>query len=158
MSSETPTTAAPTNAPAERFGVIVQPDLEYRRVIFRPEDAGRLIGAHETATTTDAAFEQEGERYALFYDPEADTRGGQPNPVASLARNTADTANPEFLADPTRAVCGPVLFSAQEGGDLGEATVAAIEQSVRAVANYRADNAEEYELWHNAVVNRRDTE
>ncbi|SDS47308.1 hypothetical protein [Corynebacterium timonense] len=155
--SATPTTT-PTPAAAERFGVLVQPDCDYRRVIFRPEDASRLIGAVEAAATTAAAFEQEGERYALFFDPLADTQGGEPNPVASLARNTADTANPEFLADPTRAICGSVLFAAQEGGNLGEATVEAIAQAVRAVSNYRADNEDEYELWRNAVVNRREAE
>ena len=35
-----------------------------------------------------------------------------------------------------------------------ERTIGKVLQAIRAVENYRDDNAEEYELWRNAVLNR----
>lgn len=152
-STEGPAVAAVESAldDAERFGVLVSPDLTYKRLVFSDAAVAELLGTEEYAGS-DAAFEQEGERFHAFYNPVAGAEQ-EPNPVASLARNTADTANPDFLQDPTRAIRGPVIFCAKEGGNLGEGTIADIEHSIRAVRNFRADHAEEYELWHNAVVN-----
>ena len=78
--------------------------------------------------------------------------------MASLARNTADTNNPAFLTDPTRAICGPVIFTNREGKSVEERTIAAVDQAIRAVENYREDNPEEYELWRNAVRNTTHTQ
>ena len=73
--------------------------------------------------------------------------------MASLARNTAATNNPAFLTDPTRAICGPVIFTNREGKSVEERTIESVDQAIRAVQNYREDNPEEYELWRNAVLN-----
>ena len=93
-------------------------------------------------------------RDSAIFRPDAAQLGQEPNPVASLARNTSETDNPEFLTDPTRAVCGPVIFTAADGGSVNEDTIAEVLQAIRAVENYRADNAEEFDLWRNAVLNR----
>ncbi|WP_245945662.1 hypothetical protein [Corynebacterium senegalense] len=153
----TPGSTPDSTADQGRFGVLVQPDLSYRRIIFDDAAARQLLasgGVEAEVEEAEAAFEQEGERYRALYNAGAAAAGEEPNPIASMARNTADTSNPDFLADPTRAIRGPVIFAAREGGNLGEGSIDALEQAIRALENYRDDETGEYELWHNAVVNR----
>gem|GEM_PF-1772273 len=152
--SHTPiVTTHPEQADRERFGFLVNPDLSYRRIVFDMDTAHRFLGAVAN-DFVDVAFEQEGNRFHAIFNPEAAARGEEPNPVASLARNTADTANPDFLTDPTRAISGPVIFSARDGRSVDEETIDSVEQAIRAVRNYREDHEEEYQLWRNAVLNR----
>ena len=47
-----------------------------------------------------------------------------------------------------------MIFTAADGGSVNEDTIAEVLQAIRAVENYRADNAEEFDLWRNAVLNR----
>ena len=151
------TTTNPEQADRERFGFLVSPDLSYRRIVF-DEDTARdfLGGMHDDFV--DVAFEQEGNRFHALFNPEARAQGAEPNPVASLARNTAATNNPAFLTDPTRAICGPVIFTNREGKSVEERTIESVDQAIRAVENYREDNPEEYELWRNAVRNATHTQ
>ena len=89
-------------ADRERFGFLVNPDLTYRRIVFDEDTARNFLGGFED-DFVDVAFEQEGNRFHALFNPDARAQGAEPNPVASLARNTADTNNPAFLTDPTRA-------------------------------------------------------
>ncbi|WJY96842.1 hypothetical protein [Corynebacterium fournieri] len=140
-------------ADRERFGFLVNPDLTYRRVVFDDDTARESIGGM-TDDVVDVAFDQDGNRFHAIFRPDAAAHGEEPNPVASLARNTAETDNPEFLTDPTRAISGPVIFIARDGSSVDERTIDKVMQAIRAVENYRTDNAEEFELWRNAVKNR----
>ena len=140
-------------ADRERFGFLVNPDLSYKRIVFDEDSARELLGG-VTDDVVDVAFDQEGNRFHAIFRPDALEQGEEPNPVASLARNTAETDNPEFLTDPTRAISGPVIFASREGRSVDERTIDAVIQAIRAVENYRTDNAEEFELWRNAVKNR----
>lgn len=144
-------------ADRERFGFLVNPDLSYRRIVFDEDTARDFLGGFSD-DFVDVAFEQEGNRFHALFNPEARDQGAEPNPVASLARNTADTNNPAFLTDPTRAICGPVIFTNREGKSVEERTIASVDQAIRAVVNYRDDNPEEYELWRNAVLNAENTQ
>ena len=140
-------------ADRERFGFLVNPDLSYRRIVFDDATARETLGG-VTDDVVDVAFDQDGNRFHAIFRPDAAQLGQEPNPVASLARNTAETDNPEFLTDPTRAISGPVIFASRNGGSVDEATVEKVIQAIRAVEHYRNDNAEEFELWSNAVRNR----
>ncbi|OHR21183.1 hypothetical protein [Corynebacterium sp. HMSC034A01] len=153
MSAESTEQFDQSQADRERFGFLVNPDLTYRRIVF-DEDTVRATLGGVTDEVADVAFDQDGNRFHAIFRPDAAQLGQEPNPVASLARNTAETDNPEFLTDPTRAVCGPVIFTASDGDSVNEDTIAEVLQAIRAVENYRADNAEEFELWRNAVLNR----
>ncbi|WP_342319062.1 hypothetical protein [Corynebacterium mayonis] len=146
-------TTHPEQADKERFGFLVNPDLSYRRIVFDMDTAHKFLGSL-VDDFVDVAFEQEGNRFHAIFNPNAGKEGMEPNPVASLARNTADTANPEFLTDPSRAICGPVIFAAKEGKSVDESTISSVEQAIRAVRNYREDAEDEYQLWRNAVINR----
>ncbi|WKD56923.1 hypothetical protein CAPI_01745 [Corynebacterium capitovis DSM 44611] len=146
-------TIDPEQADRERFGFLVNPDLTYRRIVFDLETAHRFLGGL-TDDFVEVAFVQQGSRFHAIFNPAAGQQGAEPNPVASLARNTAATDNPNFLTDPSRAILGPVIFASKEGKSVDEATIESVEQAIRAVRNYRLDNAEEYELWRNAVLNR----
>ncbi|WP_273408244.1 hypothetical protein [Corynebacterium ureicelerivorans] len=140
-------------ADRERFGFLVNPDLTYRRIVFDDDTARETLGGM-TGEVVDVAFDQDGNRFHAIFRPDAVRHGAEPNPVASLARNTAETDNPEFLTDPTRAISGPVIFTARDGASVDERTIDKVLQAIRAVENYRDDNAEEFELWRNAVKNR----
>lgn len=59
-----------------------------------------------------------------------------------------------WLTDPTRAISGLVIFTARDVASVDERTIDKVLQAIRAVENYRDDNAEEFELWRNAVKNR----
>lgn len=99
-------------AERERFGLLVNPDLTYRRIVFDEDSAREMLGGG-TDGVVDVAFDRDGNRFHAIYRVDAGIVGAEPNPVASLARNTAETDTPEFLTDPTRSICGPVIFAAR---------------------------------------------
>ncbi|OFL14433.1 hypothetical protein HMPREF3171_01940 [Corynebacterium sp. HMSC08F01] len=140
-------------AERERFGLLVNPDLTYRRIVFDEDSAREMLGGG-TDGVVEVAFDRDGNRFHAIYRVDAGIVGAEPNPVASLARNTAETDTPEFLTDPTRSICGPVIFAARGGGSISEGTVEEVVNAIRAVENFRNDNPEEFELWRNAVKNR----
>lgn len=136
----------------ERFGFMVNPDLTYRRIIFNADNANQFLGpvVHETVHV---AFVQQGNKFDAIYSPEARDNRALPNPLASMALNTAATENPDFLTDPASAISGPVIFLAREGKSIDDDIVEQIKQAIRAVRHFREDNPEEFQLWQNAVLN-----
>lgn len=135
-------------------GYLVNPDLSRRIIEFEIEQANQFLGGTEEGRVS-VAFQKDGSTYAALYNPNAHADGAEPNPVASLARNTADTGNPRFLQDPIRAICGPVIFvdaAANEDHDI-QTVVDVVEDGIRAVKNYREDHAQEFSLWRAAVLN-----
>ena len=140
MSAETTEQFDQGQADRERFGFLVNPDLTYRRIVFDEDTVRETLGG-VTDDVVDVAFDQEGNRFHAIFRPDAAQLGQEPNPVASLARNTAETDNPEFLTD-------------RDGASVDERTIEKVLQAIRAVENYRTDNAEEFDLWRNAVLNR----
>lgn len=133
-------------------GFLVNPDLTRRTIEFELEHAQQFLGG-ATEDRVSVAFQEDGSTYAALFNPDAKAEGADPNPVASLARNTADTGNSAFLQDPIRAISGPVIFVDAEGEDVTDEVIAGVENSIRAVKNYRDDNPEEYQLWRAAVLN-----
>ncbi|HJG42538.1 hypothetical protein ACEE90_10680 [Corynebacterium phoceense] len=134
-------------------GYLVNPDLTRRQINFELEHAQQFLGG-ATEDRVAVAFQDDGSTYAALFNPNAKAEGAEPNPVASLARNAAATGNSAFLQDPIRAICGPVIFVDAEGQDEPiEVVIAAVENGVRAVKNYREDQPEEYQLWRAAVMN-----
>lgn len=136
----------------EKFGLLVNPDLTFHRIVFDLDDANQFLGP-VVQEGVKVAFEREGSVYEAFYSPEAKERSAEPNPVASMARNTAATDNPSFLQDPSTAISGPVIFTGRGGKSIDDDVVEEIKNTIRAVRNYREDNEEEYQLWRNAVLN-----
>lgn len=136
----------------EKFGLLVNPDLTFHRIVFDLDDANQFLGPVVNEGVR-VAFEQDGPVYEAFYSPEAKERSAEPNPVASMARNTAATENPSFLQDPSTAISGPVIFVGRGGKSIDDDVVEEIKNTIRAVRNYRQDNEEEYQLWRNAVLN-----
>lgn len=136
----------------EKFGLLVNPDLTFHRIVFDLDDANQFLGP-VVQEGVKVAFEREGAVYEAFYSPEAKERSAEPNPVASMARNTAATDNPSFLQDPSTAISGPVIFTGRGGKSIDDDVVEEIKNTIRAVRNYREDNEEEYQLWRNAVLN-----
>ncbi len=134
------------------IGFLVNPDLTYRVIEFDLEDANQFLGGTMQDRVA-VAFQEDGALYAALYSPEAKECRAEPNPVASLARNTAATGNPSFLTDPTAAISGPVIFVDAEGEDNIDAVIEPVKNSIRAVRNYREDNEEDYRLWRAAVLN-----
>ena len=100
MSAETTEQFDQNQADRERFGFLVNPDLTYRRIVFDEETVRETLGG-VTEKFDDVAFDQDGNRFHAIFRPDAAQLGQEPNPVASLARNTSETDNPEFLTDPT---------------------------------------------------------
>lgn len=133
-------------------GFLVNPDLTRRQIEFELDHAQEFLGGDKEDRVS-VVFQEDGSTYAALFNPEAKAEGAEPNPVASLARNAADTGNASFLQDPIRAISGPVIFVDAEGNDDIETVIAAVEHGIRALNNYREDSPEEYELWHNAVRN-----
>ena len=128
-------------------GFLVNPDLTRRKLEFELEHANQFLGG-TTEDRVSVVFQEDGTTYAALYNPEAKAEGAEPNPVASLARNSA------FLQVPIRSICGPVIFVDAEGEDKTiDAVIESVEQGIRAVKNYREDNPEEYTLWRAAVIN-----
>lgn len=134
------------------IGFLVNPDLTRRKITFELEHANQFLGG-ATEDRVAVAFQEDGSTYAALFNPDARAEGAEPNPVASLARNTADTGNSAFLQDPIRAISGAVIFVGAEGDDITDDVVEGVENSIRAVHNYREDNPEEYQLWRAAVIN-----
>ncbi|MDN6551839.1 MAG: hypothetical protein L0L28_03575 [Corynebacterium flavescens] len=135
------------------IGFLVNPDLSHRKIDFELEHANQFLGG-VTEGRVSVAFQDDGTTYAALYNPQAKHDGAEPNPVASLARNAADTGNSRFLQDPIRAICGPVIFVDSAGKDDSiDAVMEAVAHGIRAVKNYREDMPEEYHLWRAAVIN-----
>lgn len=134
------------------IGFLVNPDLTYRTIEFELEEANQFLGG-TTQDRVAVAFQEDGALYAALYSPQAKEHRAEPNPVASLARNTAATGNPAFLTDPTAAISGPVIFVAAEGDDDIASVIEAVKNSIRAVRTYQEDNEEDYRLWRAAVLN-----
>lgn len=136
----------------EKFGLLVNPDLSFHRIVFDIDSANQFLGP-VVQESVKVAFEQDGPTYDAYFSPEAKEKSADPNPVASMARNTAATDNPAFLQDPSTAISGPVIFTGREGKSIDDEVVEGIKNTIRAVRNYRQDNEEEYQLWRNAVLN-----
>ena len=133
-------------------GFLVNPDLTRRKIEFELEHANQFLGG-ATEDRVSVVFQDDGSTYAALFNPQAKA-GAEPNPVASLARNAADTGNSAFLQDPIRAISGPVIFVEADGeSDNFDAVIDAVENGIRAVRNYREDFPEEYNLWRAAVIN-----
>nr|WP_306428871.1 hypothetical protein [Corynebacterium sp. 76QC2CO] len=133
-------------------GLLVNPDLTHRVIEFDLEHANQFLGG-TVEDRVAVAFQEDGSTYAALFNPGAKAEGAAPNPVASLARNTAATQNPAFLQDPMNAICGSVIFVESEGNEVSEGIVQAVKDSIRAVENYLEDFPEEYALWRAAVRN-----
>ncbi|MBK4157806.1 hypothetical protein GWO69_10395 [Corynebacterium macginleyi] len=134
-------------------GFLVNPDLTCRKIEFELEHANQFLGGTIEGRVS-VVFQDDGTTYAALYNPEAKQEGADPNPVASLARNAADTGNSAFLQDPIRAISGPVIFVDAEGEeDTIDKVIASVERGIRAVKNYREDFPDEYTLWRAAVIN-----
>ncbi|ART22019.1 hypothetical protein CBE89_11350 [Corynebacterium striatum] len=134
-------------------GFLVNPDLTRRKIEFELEHANQFLGG-ATEDRVSVVFQDDGSTYAALFNPQAKAEGAEPNPVASLARNAADTGNSAFLQDPIRAISGSVIFVEADGeSDNFDAVIDAVEHGIRAVRNYREDFPEEYNLWRAAVIN-----
>ena len=136
----------------QRFGLLVNPDLTYRRIVFDLADANHFLGPVVLDTVRVAFMEQE-EEFEAIYSPSAREDRAKPNPVASLAKNHAATGNPSFLQDPVTAISGPVIFTGRKGSSINDDIVEEIKQTIRAARHYRDDNPAEFQLWENAVLN-----
>ncbi|GAB3072447.1 hypothetical protein [Corynebacterium aquatimens] len=136
----------------EKFGLLVNPDLTFHRIVFDLDDANQFLGP-VVNEPVHVAFERQGAIYDAFFSPDAKENRAEPNPVASMAKATAATDNPRFLQDPTAAISGPVIFLGRDGHSIDDEIVEAIKNTIRAVRHYKDDNAEEFELWRNAVLN-----
>lgn len=135
--------------------VLVTPELDTREVDVQLSDAPELLGG-SAGGRLHVAFMEGGHTIAAVYSADvSEAADAEPNPLASMGRNESETQNPRFLSDPTRAICGPVLFVGQEGADLSDEEIDSIHKGIRAVENYREDNPEEFRLWRDAVVNLR---
>jgi len=133
-------------------GFLVRPDLTHHTVEFELEHAAQFLGGVSQDRVA-VAFQEDGSDYAALFNPQARDNGAEPNPVASLGRNTSATGNPSFLTDPTSAISGSVIFVGAEGQDIGLDEIRRVKDGVRAVKNYREDNEEDYRLWRAAVLN-----
>src|SRR5690625_6665406 len=98
-------------------GFLVNPDLTRRKIEFELEHANQFLGG-ATEDRVAVSFQEDGSHYAALFNAEAKAEGAEPNPVASLARNTEDTANPSTLQDPRCAMSGAVIYVESEGGDV----------------------------------------
>ncbi len=136
----------------ERFGFLVNPDLTYHRIVFDMDSANQFLGP-VVRDSVRVSFVNHENEYEAIFSPEARENRAEPNPVASMARNTAATDNPNFLQDPSTAISGPVIFMGRGGHSIDDEIVNEIKQAIRAVRHYRDDNEEEFGLWRNAVLN-----
>ena len=135
------------------IGFLVNSDLTRRKIEFDLEHANQFLGG-TTEDRVAVVFQDDGSTYAALFNRNAKAEGAEPNPVASLARNAADTGNSAFLQDPIRAISGPVIFVEAEGeSENFDEVIEAVEHGIRAVRNYREDYPEEYGLWRAAVIN-----
>ncbi|RAV32125.1 hypothetical protein [Corynebacterium heidelbergense] len=133
--------------------LLVTPELDVREMDVDLSQAPELLGG-SAGGRLHVAFVESGQHIAAVYSEDAMNKpDAEPNPLASMGRNESDTGNARFLSDPTRAIAGPVLFVGREGEDLTDEEVESVHNGIRAVENYRADNPEEFQLWHDAVLN-----
>lgn len=136
----------------EKFGLLVNPDLTFHRIVFDLDDANQFLGP-VVNEPVNVSFARQGEVYDAYFSPEAKLNRAEPNPVASMAKAVAATDNPRFLQDPGAAISGPVIFIGRDGHSIDDEIVEAIKTTIRAARNYKNDNTEEYDLWRNAVLN-----
>ncbi|APT84087.1 hypothetical protein [Corynebacterium aquilae] len=134
------------------FGYLVHPDLTSRAIDFEIDDASKYFGELKGERVA-VAFQEDGSSFAALYSAAAAAAGAEPNPVASMGRNEAETGNSAFFSDPTRAICGVVIFVGHEGEDISKEDIAKIDDGIRAAKHYRQDFPQEYALWRNAVLN-----
>lgn len=137
--------------------MLVTPDLKTTEVDVDLESsfdqAAELLGGTPDDRLL-VAFTESGVSVAAVYCTAAkDAEQLEPNALASMGRQESETGDSRFISDPTRAILGPVLFVGEEGQGLTDEEVESIEQGIRAVENYKTDNPEEFQLWHDAVVN-----
>ena len=133
-------------------GFLVNPDLTHRVIDFELNSAAQFLGGLATDRVS-VAFQEDGSLYAALFNMTAKEQGAEPNPVASMGRNEADTGNASFFQDPTRAICGPVIFVDAEGEDITDEEIERVKHGMRAVRNYRDDYPQEFQLWRSSVMN-----
>lgn len=133
--------------------LLVKPDLTIEEHDIELSQAPQLLGG-SADDRLHVAFAESGLSIPAVYSSDAArAEHPEPNPLASMGRNESDTGDSRFLSDPTRAILGPVLFVGENGADLTDEEVESVHNGLRAVQNYREDQAEEFLLWHDAVVN-----
>lgn len=133
-------------------GFLVSPDLSHRVIEFEIDQAAQFLGG-VVDDRVSVAFSEEDKTYVALFNSEARQNAAEPNPVASLGRNEADTGNPAFISDPTRAISGPVIFVGMEGEDISIDEINAVKNGIRATRNYMKDYEEDYRYWRAAVLN-----
>ncbi|MGP6173902.1 hypothetical protein [Corynebacterium sp. A21] len=133
-------------------GFLVSPDLSHRIIEFELEHAAQFLGG-VVDDRVSVAFSEESTTYVALFNAEAKAMAAEPNPVASLGRNEADTGNSAFISDPTRAISGPVIFVGAEGQDISIDEINAVKDGIRATRNYIKDYEEDYRYWRAAVLN-----
>ncbi|QGU06492.1 hypothetical protein COCCU_02690 [Corynebacterium occultum] len=133
-------------------GFLVSPDLTSRIIEFELDQAAQFLGG-VIDDRVSVAFSENNKTYVALFNAEAKVNAAEPNPVASLGRNEADTGNSAFISDPTRAISGPVIFVGSEGEDIALDEVNEIKDGIRAARNYIKDNEEDYRYWRAAVLN-----
>ncbi|WP_408925203.1 hypothetical protein ACKFRT_10280 [Corynebacterium sp. YSMAA1_1_F7] len=133
--------------------MLVTPDLQAKELDIDLSEAADVLGGSEQ-DRLHVVFVESGLTVAAIYSSDArKAENPEPNPLASMGRKEQETGDSAFISDPTRAIIGPVLFVGDEGEDLTDEDVESIHTGIRAVENYKADNAEDYQLWHDAVIN-----
>ncbi|MBF0581375.1 MULTISPECIES: hypothetical protein [Corynebacterium] len=133
--------------------LLVTPDLKVEEHDIELSQAAEMLGG-SADDRLHVAFVESGLTIPAIYSSEAaKAETPEPNPLASMGRNESEIGNARFLSDPTRAILGPVLFVGENGADLTDEEVESVHNGIRAVENYRADQPEEFNLWHDAVVN-----
>lgn len=133
--------------------LLVNPDLTYKELDVDFSDAAEVLGGGDH-DRLHVAFVESGLTVAAVYSSEArKAEHPEPNALASMGRKESETGDSRFISDPTRAILGPVLFVGEEGQDLTEEEIESVHNGIRAVEHYKADNPEEFKLWHDAVVN-----
>lgn len=133
-------------------GFLVSPDLSSRVIEFEIEQAAQFLGGVVDDRVA-VAFSEENKTYVALFNAEAKSLAAEPNPVASLGRNEADTGNSAFISDPTRAISGPVIFVGAEGQDITIDEINSVKDGIRATRNYIKDYEEDYRYWRAAVLN-----
>ncbi|PFG27177.1 hypothetical protein [Corynebacterium renale] len=127
-------------------GILVHPDGRTEAISFDAANPLTVVGPEPEMAA--AAFSEETTSCRMVFSA-APEPGSEPNAIASLARLEAATGNSRFFLDPTQAVAGVAVFFAASEEEIAEG----IAQAARAVENYKADFPQEFQLWHNAVVN-----
>lgn len=133
--------------------MLVTPDLQTKEMDIDLSEAADVLGGSEQ-DRLHVVFVESGLTIAAIYSSDArKAENPEPNPLASMGRKEQETGDSSFISDPARAILGPVLFVGDEGAGLTDEDIESIHNGIRAVENYKEDNAKDYELWYNAVVN-----